>query len=95
MQHCLEMPANHFFMMLDQSRRMRALEQIESCDIAAIPACQSKYMESVRGRYERVLDLNKKEIREVKDSHPLRPVVESSSQDAKYLMMAFFSRGKS
>lgn len=55
-EHILEMPATRFFKMLEQSRKLKAVERIEQCWIAGIPGIGNvEFFEKTVGRYEKVL----------------------------------------
>jgi len=49
--YCLEMPANQFFGMLDETLRIRARDYSEQCDIAAIPMCKADYYKAIKEKY--------------------------------------------
>ena len=84
------MPAVQFFAMLKHARIAKAMDGMQSCDIAAIAAANPKYYEHVRRRFENVLESYVRD--EVKKSQPEREPLDGDA--ARDLMFDLFSARK-
>lgn len=79
--------------MLEYSREMRALEQMEACDIAAIATADAKYYEHVRMRYERTLkhyEQQRSEIYDAVQSESKKPVLDAAAPETGQAVLDIF-----
>ena len=67
-----------------------AQEKIKECDIAAIPMCDAKWYENVRGNYERELEYLIGHIQDEIKTEENKIVIDAASKDAHHAMQALF-----
>lgn len=82
------MPARAFFVMLKAARRLRASDYVELCDIAYIPAADSKYHQKLQTIYYNSATAKTDAPH---TPAPTGPVVDSASDEAMYAFMNAFS----
>lgn len=80
------MPARQFFLMLKNSRRVRAWEHSVLTDIAAVAICDSKYHASLKKSFTSIL-VDKKGMNPDAPKAAKLPVIDSASDEAKHLFM--------
>ncbi len=73
---------------------INANEKIKECDIAAIPMCDAKYYEAIRGGYARELDYLHDINLSLQENENKPQALDSASLDAKYAMQALFTAAK-
>lgn len=90
------MGAQAFFVMLRASRKIRSYDMMELCDIAAIPMCDGKYYQKLRGVYQRQLQWEEPQtpMPDKLTSSPKPDVMKADSLDARYAMARLFTKAK-
>lgn len=83
LDYVLEMPARRFFVMLKAARKIQSWQFSNLCDIASIPLGDAKYFDGVKKTYS-IAPVRRLEVPVTSAG----PVVESSSPDAMWAMMA-------
>lgn len=88
----MNMPARQFFTMIKASGKLRALERLEECDIAMIPACQPAFYKEVKNSYlSKVIDQSLH--MEPTPTVP-RGAIDSASEDAKHALSSLMANLK-